>query len=183
MRRNVDAWWPLVSAGAVEAIVVNASGCAQMVKEYAHALRHEPEYAQKAARISQLTLDLCELLPEMALKLKSKVRIGDAPPLAFHCPCTLQHGQRLSGTEQHLRALGFEVRVPNESHLCCGSAGTYSLLQPAIARELRDRKLRNLEKLDAQCIVSANIGCIAHLQGGTSTPVRHWIEVLEAALP
>ena len=104
--------------------------------------------------------------------------------LALHAPCTLQHGQRLrGGIEHHLRALGFDVQSPaSESHLCCGSAGTYSILQSDLANQLRDRKLKNLGQLDAQCIISANIGCIQHLKSGTSTPVKHWIEVLDAAL-
>lgn len=183
MRRNVDAWWPMVSAGMVEAIVVNASGCAQMVKEYAHALRHEPAYAERAARIVSLTRDITEYLPELALALKDRVRTDGAPRLAFHSPCTLQHGQRIVGVDAQLRALGFEVRQPAESHLCCGSAGTYSVLQPELANSLRDRKLSCLDAVAPECIVSANIGCIQHLASGTTTPVKHWIEVLDEALP
>ena len=187
MRRNIDAWWPLVdgltSAGTVEAIVMNASGCGVTVKEYAHHLAHDPVYAEKAVRISALTKDLSELLPELLPLLKPKLRSG-AGTLAFHPPCTLQHGQQLrGGVESGLRELGFEVDVAtNESHLCCGSAGTYSVLQPELAYQLRDRKLANLEPLQAQTIVSANIGCIQHLQTGTATPVRHWIEVVDDAL-
>jgi glycolate oxidase iron-sulfur subunit len=181
MRRNIDAWWPLVESGSIESILVNASGCSQMVKEYRHALRRDPGYADKAARISTLARDLCELLPELAETFKGRIRIG-APRLAFHPPCTLQHGQRLRGVESHLRTLGFEVAVPSDSHLCCGSAGTYSLLEPGIARELRDRKLGALAPLAPDCIVSSNIGCIQHLQSGTATPVRHWVEVLDQAL-
>jgi glycolate oxidase iron-sulfur subunit len=182
MRRNIDAWWPMVSGGMVEAIVVNASGCAQMVKEYAHALRHEPAYAERAGRIVSMTRDLCELLPELALALKARIHPATAPRLAFHSPCTLQHGQRISGVDVQLRALGFEVRQPAESHLCCGSAGTYSVLQPEIANSLRERKLASLDALKPECIVSANIGCIQHLASGTATPVKHWIEVLNDAL-
>jgi glycolate oxidase iron-sulfur subunit len=166
----------------VEAIVINASGCSQMVKEYARALRHEPAYAQRAAHIVSMTRDLCELLPELALALKDRVDARGAPRLALHAPCTLQHGQRVSGVDAQLRALGFEVRQPQESHLCCGSAGTYSVLQPALANSLRDRKLAHLDALTPECIVSANIGCIQHLAGGTATPVKHWIEVLDEAL-
>jgi glycolate oxidase iron-sulfur subunit len=175
MRRNVDAWWPMVSGGMVEAIVINASGCSQMVKEYAHALRHEPAYAERAARIVSLTRDLAELLPNLALLLKDRIRVQGAPRVAFHSPCTLQHGQRL-------RSLGFDARQPLESHLCCGSAGTYSVLQPELANSLRDRKLAGLEALSPGCIVSANIGCIQHLASGTATPVKHWIELLDEAL-
>ncbi|SDP55556.1 glycolate oxidase iron-sulfur subunit [Rhodoferax sp. OV413] len=184
MRRNIDAWWPLVEANAVEAIVMNASGCGVMVKDYGHALAADPAYAAKAARISALTRDLSELLPELVEKLRDKVRPGAASHLAFHPPCTLQHGQQLrGGVETHLGALGFKVQVAgSESHLCCGSAGTYSVLQPKLAYQLRDRKLHNLEPLGAQTIVSANIGCIQHLQSGTATPVKHWVEVLDAAM-
>ncbi len=182
MRRNIDAWWPMVSSGMVESLVINASGCSQMVKEYAHALRDEPAYAERAARIASMTRDLSELLPDLALALKGRVRAKRAPRLALHAPCTLQHGQRISGVDAELRALGFDVTLPGESHLCCGSAGTYSVLQPQIATALRDRKLARLDALRPECIVSANIGCIQHLAGGTATPVKHWIEVLDEAL-
>jgi glycolate oxidase iron-sulfur subunit len=186
MRANIDAWWPHVAQGAVEAIVMNASGCGVTVKEYGHFLKDDAAYAEKAARISELTRDLSELLPDIAQALKGRVK-PDAQmhSLAFHPPCTLQHGQQLrGGVEQHLNALGFAVRVAsNESHLCCGSAGTYSVLNPEIATTLRDRKLGHLSDLAPQTIVSANIGCITHLQSGTDTPVRHWVEVLDAALP
>jgi len=185
MRRNIDAWWPLVVGGGVEAIVMNASGCGVTVKEYAHTLRDDPDYADKAARIAELTKDLSELLPDLVPRLQPRLRARKAPTqLAFHPPCTLQHGQQLrGGVEGGLKALGFDVRVAdNESHLCCGSAGTYSVLQPELAYQLRDRKLANLAPLQPQAIVSANIGCIQHLQSGTETPVRHWIEVLDEAL-
>jgi glycolate oxidase iron-sulfur subunit len=185
MRRNIDAWWPQVSAGAVEAIVVNASGCAVSVKDYGHALARDPAYADKAQRVSALARDLSELLPDLVPVLKPKMRLRHvATQLAFHPPCTLQHGQQLrGGVETHLHALGFDISVAGqESHLCCGSAGTYSVLQPELALKLRDRKLGHLAELEAQTIVSANIGCIQHLQSGTTTPVRHWIEVLDDAL-
>jgi len=184
MRRNIDAWMPIVSMGEVEAILTSASACGLAIKEYGHALRHDPQYAAKAKTISGLARDLSELLPELAPALKDRLRTGGFPRLAFHPPCTLQHGQRLhGGIEKHLRALGFNIDVAgSESHLCCGSAGTYSLLQPQLAKQLRDRKLEYLAQLDAQCIVSANMGCIQHLQSGTATPVKHWIEVLDEAL-
>ncbi|MBC7436594.1 MAG: glycolate oxidase subunit GlcF [Bdellovibrionales bacterium] len=190
MRANIDAWWPYVEAGAqggVEAIVMNASGCGVTVKEYGHILRGDAAYAAKAQRISELTRDLSELLPDITAALQA-TRPGFAPGtgrrLAFHPPCTLQHGQQLrGGVEQHLRSLGFDVRIAtNESHLCCGSAGTYSVLNPEIAYQLRDRKLGHLGELQAEIIISANIGCITHLQSGTPTPVRHWVEVLDEAL-
>jgi glycolate oxidase iron-sulfur subunit len=182
MRANIDAWWPHVESG-VEAIVMNASGCGVTVKEYGHLLRDDPLYASKAARISALTQDLSELLPQISEALRSKLR-PHSQPVIFHPPCTLQHGQKLrGGVEQHLNALGFAVRVSNnESHLCCGSAGTYSVLNPQLAYNLRDRKLKHLTAMGPEVIVSANIGCITHLQSGTDLPVKHWVELLDAAL-
>jgi len=183
MRANIDAWWPFIERGEIEAIVMNASGCGVTVKEYGHMLAQDPAYAAKAQRVSELTLDLSELLPELVDALRGKVE-PLAGTLAFHPPCTLQHGQKLrGGVERGLSQLGFDVRTAmNESHLCCGSAGTYSVLHSGIAHELRDRKLGHLGELAPQVIVSANIGCITHLQSGTATPVKHWIEVLDAAL-
>jgi glycolate oxidase iron-sulfur subunit len=184
MRRNVDAWWPLVESGAVESIVMNASGCGVMVKEYGHALAQDPAYAERARRISEITRDVSELLPTLVSKLRGRIRVGDVNRLAFHPPCTLQHGQRVRGVvETHLTDLGFEVKVASsESHLCCGSAGTYSVLQPELSKQLRDRKLGHLGQTAPHVIVSANIGCIQHLQSGTEVPVKHWIEVVDEAL-
>ena len=186
MRRNIDAWWPLVEAG-VEAIVMNASGCGVTVKEYAHILADDPAYADKAHRISGLTRDLSELLPGLLPQLKLKLRpeaVQAAGLQAYHPPCTLQHGQQLKGgVERPLAELGFQISVAtSESHLCCGSAGTYSVLHPDISKTLRDRKLGHLKPLAPKTIISANIGCITHLQSGTDTPVRHWVEVLDEAL-
>jgi glycolate oxidase iron-sulfur subunit len=183
MRANIDAWWPQVEQG-VEAIVMNASGCGVTVKEYGHTLRLDTQYAAKAARISALTRDLSELLPDLVEALKPRVDASKAAALVFHPPCTLQHGQKLrGGVEQHMAALGFRVRLAaRESHLCCGSAGTYSVLNPDLAYQLRDRKLGNLAPTADEMVISANIGCITHLQSGTSTAVRHWVEVLDAAL-
>ncbi len=202
MRRNIDAWWPwvagLTDAGAVEAIVMNASGCGVAVKDYARALAHDPDYADKAARVSALTRDLSELVDGLMPALLAhwggvrQRRGAEAPefapgtPLVFHPPCTLQHGQQLrGGVEQILAALDFDVRLAaSESHLCCGSAGTYSVLQPVLATQLRDRKLAALAaaRAEPRAIVSANIGCISHLQSGTATPVRHWIELVDERL-
>ena len=207
MRRNIDAWWPLVegltSEGPVEAIVMNASGCGVTVKDYGHLLAQDADYAAKAARISALTRDLSELLPALVPLLlpllkppaegsSSTAGSQRAGRLVFHPPCTLQHGQQLrGGVEAGLRELGFDVSLAaSESHLCCGSAGTYSVLQPELAYSLRDRKLGHLLATSAeplpqpkpQTIVSANVGCIQHLQSGTTTPVRHWVEVLDEAL-
>jgi glycolate oxidase iron-sulfur subunit len=184
MRRNIDAWWPLVVAGKVEAIVMNASGCGVTVKDYGHALAGDAAYADKARRISELTRDLSELLPDIVPRLKTKLRKPKLRELVFHPPCTLQHGQQLrGGVETQLAELGFELKLAvTDSHLCCGSAGTYSVLQPELSHQLRDRKISALAATEAQVIVSANIGCIQHLQSGTAMPVRHWVEVLDDAL-
>jgi glycolate oxidase iron-sulfur subunit len=183
MRANIDAWWPYIESSAVEAIVMNASGCGVTVKEYGHILKDDAQYAAKAARISAMTKDLSELLPMLVEQLQGKVNAPKAV-MAFHPPCTLQHGQQLKGgVEKHLSDLGFDVKVANcEAHLCCGSAGTYSVLNPEISYQLRDRKLGHLQEAKPAQIISANIGCITHLQSGTATPVRHWVEVLDDAL-
>ena len=188
MRRNIDAWWPLVhgptSEGQVEAIVMNASGCGATVKEYAHALAHDPEYADKAARITELTRDLSELLPDLLPGLGKVAKPGTGRRVVFHPPCTLQHGQQVRGVvEAGLRELGFEVELAAaESHLCCGSAGTYSVLQPELSYQLRDRKLGHLQANAPDVIASANVGCIQHLQSGTGVPVKHWVELVDEAL-
>ncbi len=184
-RRNIDAWWPMLDAG-VEAIVMTASGCGTTVKDYGWLLRHDPAYAERAARVSAATRDIIEVLQTAHTELRA---IGTTVPqamrrIAFHPPCTLQHGQRLGGAvEGLLGGLGFELLPVADKHLCCGSAGTYSILQPAIANELKSRKLDALHAHAPALIATANIGCLAHLQSGTDTPVLHWIEVLDAALP
>jgi glycolate oxidase iron-sulfur subunit len=162
---------------------MTASGCGVTVKEYGHHLAHDPAYAAKAGRISMLTRDLSEILPEFEEQLGATLRGKLMKRVAFHPPCTLQHGQQIRGkVEGVLRAAGVDVVLCADSHLCCGSAGTYSVLHPDIAHELRDRKLANLEATGASEIVSANIGCMTHLQSGTATPVTHWIELLDRAL-
>jgi glycolate oxidase iron-sulfur subunit len=187
MRANIDAWWPYIepaSGTGVEAILMNASGCGVTVKEYGHILHDDHAYAAKAARVSELTTDLSEYLPQMLPALKVKVNAKAQPALVFHPPCSLQHGQKLrGGVESHLQELGFRVRIAaRDSHLCCGSAGTYSVLNPTLSYQLRDRKLDNLQAQPDEVIISANIGCITHLQSGTPVPVKHWVEVLDAAL-
>jgi glycolate oxidase iron-sulfur subunit len=182
VRRNIDAWWPHVEQG-VDAIVMNASGCGATVKEYAHLLRNDPAYADKAKRIVELTRDLSEILPAYQEQLAAATRRRGIHTVAWHPPCTLQHGQQLrGGVESVLDAMGLQVRLPVDSHLCCGSAGTYSLTQPKLSYRLRNQKLERLQALEPQLIVSANVGCIAHLQSGTSTPVTHWIELVEHML-
>lgn len=182
MRRNIDAWWPLVEAGA-EAIVMTASGCGVTVKEYGHLLRDDPAYAAKAHRISAMTRDLSEVMADFESDLQDKLRGRIEKRVAYHPPCTLQHGQQIRGkVEGILRAAGVDVTLCADSHLCCGSAGTYSVLEPTLSYQLRDNKLNNLQATKPDMIVSANIGCLTHLQSGTETPVKHWIELIDAAL-
>lgn len=177
IRRNIDAWWPYVEDG-IEAIVTTASGCGVMVKDYGVLLAHDAPYAGKAARISALTRDLGEVLG--AEELLPLLQQRQPRRIAFHAPCTLQHGQRLAGTvEGILTRLGFELTEVRDSHLCCGSAGTYSLLQPALSTRLRDDKLAHLERPGPELIATANVGCQLHLQGAARVPVRHWIELLD----
>jgi glycolate oxidase iron-sulfur subunit len=180
-RRNIDAWWPHLEAGA-EAIVMNASGCGALVREYGHLLRLDPNYAGRAARVSELTRDVAEVVPEL-LAPHLPLPAGPAGRVAFHPPCTLQHAQRVRGVvEALLRACGAEVVAFREPHLCCGSAGTYSLLLPELATRLRDRKVAALIEAGPQVILSANVGCITHLAGGSPVRVSHWIEWLDERL-
>lgn len=182
MRRNIDAWWPYVSAG-IEAIVMTASGCGVTVKEYGHLLRDDPLYADKAKRIAELTQDLSEIMPTFEKELAQKMTGHLNKRVAYHPPCTLQHGQQIRGkVETVLSACGVDVKLCADSHLCCGSAGTYSVTQPELSYKLRDNKIKNLEAVNPEVIVSANIGCLTHLQSGTETPVRHWIELIDQAL-
>ena len=180
-RRNIDAWWPLIESAEVEAIVINASGCGAMVAEYADLLRDDPAYAQKAKRVVELSRDLAEFLPQAIAE--AGIGAPAARRVAFHPPCTLQHGLRIRGkVEALLVALGAELVPVRDTHLCCGSAGTYSLLQPQLSQTLRARKLETLLENRPQAVLSANIGCIAHLQSATETPVRHWIEWVDEML-
>ncbi len=185
-KRNIDAWWPHIETNAVEAIVMNASGCGAMIKEYGHLLRDDVAYSAKATKISALCKDLIEYLPtlQLAQNLAQKVkRDSQKTKVAFHPPCTLQHGQQIKGVvESLLVQCGVDLQPVGDSHLCCGSAGTYSVLQPELSKELRKRKLDNLQANKPEIILSANIGCLTHLQSGTTTPVRHWIEWLDEVL-
>ena len=179
-RRNIDAWWPSIEQGA-EAIVQTASGCGAFIKEYGHLLSSDPAYADKAKKVSALAKDLVEVLRNEPLET---LAISSSQRVAFHCPCTLQHAQKLGGAvESVLTRLGFNLTAVPDSHLCCGSAGTYSLTQPDLSRQLRDNKLNALESGKPEVIITANIGCQTHLNGAGRTPVRHWIELVEAALP
>lgn len=184
MRALIDFWWPHVEAGA-EAIVMTASGCGATVKEYGHLLRDDPVYRDKAARISGMTLDLSQVVAgeqaALVALLRNRGAAGDR--IAFHSPCTLQHGQKLGGVvEQLLVAAGFELSPVTDAHLCCGSAGTYSILQPELSHRLRAGKLDSLQAGNPAAIATANIGCLTHLQSATGTPVLHWIELLDRRL-
>ncbi|WP_433884742.1 glycolate oxidase subunit GlcF [Pseudomonas vranovensis] len=178
-RHNIDAWWPAIEAGA-EAIVQTASGCGAFVKDYAKLLHGDGQYAGKARRVSELARDLVEVVAAEPL---DKLACHSGQLLAVHCPCSLQHAQKLGGSvEALLKRLGFNLSNVPDGHLCCGSAGTYSLTQPQLARQLRDNKLDALESGRPDVIVSANIGCQTHLDGAGRTPVRHWIELVDEAL-
>lgn len=179
-RRNVDAWWPEIERG-VEAIVVTASGCGVMLHEYGHLFAGDSAYAEKGRRIVELARDPAEVVRDAWSSLHP--RRVDRLPVAFHSPCTLQHGLQIRGVvEQLLGDCGYRLTPVADAHLCCGSAGTYSLLQPVLARTLKENKTRALEAGQPQVIATANIGCLSHLQSGTPLPVRHWIELVDQAL-
>jgi glycolate oxidase iron-sulfur subunit len=182
-RRNIDAWWPHVDRD-VEAIVVTASGCGVMVKEYGHLLRHDRDYAEKAQWVSRIARDPVEVVGAEWARIAPKVRMDVGPQrVAFHSPCSLQHGMQLNGrVEEILLALGLELTPVADSHLCCGSSGTYSLLQPKLAGELKANKLAALEAGRPDLIATANIGCLTHLASGTTRPVQHWVELLDARM-
>ena len=176
VKRNIDAWWPLIEQGA-EAIVITASGCGVMVKDYGHLLAEDSQYAKKAQHVAELAKDISEVLADEDL---GGLRVREASTLAFHSPCTLQHGQKLNGlTEGVLRELGFDLKPVADSHLCCGSAGTYSILQPDLSKRLLKNKVEALEATGAPTIATANIGCQLHLSTGANTPVKHWIELVD----
>ena len=210
MRRNVDAWWPYVANRSVigiergtkgvegaedfdsaEAVVITASGCGVTVKEYGHLLRHDPAYAEKAAVISEMARDISEIVeaeirtlqPLLDRASDSTGTRGEMRKLAFHSPCTLQHGMKIRGTvEKILLAAGFELTYVPDAHLCCGSAGTYSILQPELSQQLLANKVAALESGAPAGIATANIGCLMHVRSGTSLPVDHWIEILDEKL-
>jgi len=172
MRALIDAWWPYVERGETEAVVITASGCGATVKEYGHLLAHDPLYRDKAARISAMTKDLSEVVQPVAGAGRGR--------LAFQSPCSLQHGQQIRGkVESLLEQAGYELTPVPEAHLCCGSAGTYSILQPALSAQLRERKLAALQGGGPAAIATANVGCLAHLGTAAEVPVRHWIEFLD----
>ena len=180
-RRNIDSWMPHLDAGA-EAIVTTASACGLEIREYPELLKNDPVYAGKAQRIASALMDISQFLSQ-SVDSSGMTLSKPLPQISFHAPCTLQHGLKQAGTvEGLLQKLGFSVRTPADAHLCCGSAGTYSILQPDMALQLRDKKLEKLDAAGADVVATANIGCMMHLQSGTGTEVRHWIEILDASL-
>jgi glycolate oxidase iron-sulfur subunit len=184
VRANVDAWWPLVEAGA-EAIVITASGCGTMVADYGHLLREDPHYAQRATRISAMAKDVSEVVAAEGSALANAFagRKQRGETLAFHSPCSLQHGLKVRGVvEAILRDAGFTLTAVPDAHLCCGSAGTYAILQPELSQRLLANKVAALESGSPEVIATANIGCLTHIASGTQRPVRHWIEILDARL-
>jgi len=182
MRKNIDAWWPAIEQGA-EAIVITASGCAPMVKEYGRQLADDPAYADKARRVSELARDISEIIAAENPAKRFK-HPHNKTKVAFHSPCTLQHGQGLDGiVEKILEQSGYELTTVADSHLCCGSAGTYSILQPQLANNLRDNKLHALQAAQPDLIATANIGCLMHMAPHSGLPMLHWIELLETLIP
>ncbi len=181
VRANIDAWWPHIEAGA-EAVVGTASGCSVMLKEYGHFMKHDAAYAAKAERVAALSKDISEVITAEWPKLQTKVK-PTTEKIAYHPPCTLQHGMKLKGgVEAMLKDMGFALAPVADSHLCCGSAGTYSVLQPTLSNELKSRKLKSLTAGAPTQIATANIGCMTHLQSGTELVVKHWIELLDERL-
>jgi glycolate oxidase iron-sulfur subunit len=180
MRRNIDAWWPHIEQGA-EAIAITASGCSTVVKDYAELLKHDPAYADRAQKVSALAKDISEILrDEKPAKLARK---EPALKVAFHSPCTLQHGQQLNGVvEQILTDTGFTLTHVQDAHLCCGSAGTYSILQPELSQKLLENKLSALQSEQPDIIATANIGCQMHLASKATQPVKHWLELIDENL-
>ncbi len=185
IKRNIDAWWPHVESGA-ECIVITASGCGTMLKDYGHLLIDDPEYAERAKKISEISKDIVEILNAEGDKLNpllSKLKKNPSKTISFHSPCSLQHGQQIKGvTEAILERAGFKLTNVTDPHLCCGSAGTYSILQPDLSQRLLKDKVRNLEAENPDTIVTANIGCLTHIQNGTKTQVQHWIELIDQEL-
>jgi len=186
MRQVIDAWWPLVDSGQVEAFVMTASGCGEHVRVYGEVLADDPAYAAKAARIAALTRDVSEVLASESERL-AELLAGSSKAggqrVAFHSPCTLQHAQKIRGVvEALLSTAGYQLVPVADPHLCCGSAGTYSISQPVLAGQLRDGKLAALTAASPDVLVTANIGCQTHLQSGSSLPVRHWIELIDERL-
>ncbi len=181
VRANIDAWWPLIEGGA-EAVVGTASGCSVMLKDYGHFMQHDATYAEKAKKVAALSKDVSEVIVAEWPKLKSMLKPSNEK-IAYHPPCTMQHGMKLKGgVETMLKDMGYTLAPVADSHLCCGSAGTYSVLQPDISNELKARKVASLTADSPAQIATSNIGCMTHIQSGTTLPVKHWIELLDERL-
>jgi len=175
MKQNIDSWWPSIESGA-EAIVSTASACGLMIKDYGYLLAHDSDYAEKAARVSQLCVDISELLSNEDCTVFKNTQ---SKKVSFHSPCTLQHGQKITGkVEKLLTQVGYQLIDYNDAHLCCGSAGTYSILQKEISTQLLNKKLNNLHQSQPDIIATANIGCLLHMRSGTDTPVKHWLQLI-----
>jgi glycolate oxidase iron-sulfur subunit len=178
-RANIDAWTRAIDQDGLDAILITASGCGTTIKDYGFMLRLDPDYAGKAARVSELAKDITEYLAALELP-RPAVEPGLA--VAYHSACSMQHGQKITRQPKELlRKAGFVVREPREGHLCCGSAGTYNILQPDIATRLRDRKVGNIEATEAALIATGNIGCMTQIGSGTALPVVHTVELLDWA--
>ncbi|MGL5001575.1 MAG: glycolate oxidase subunit GlcF, partial [Casimicrobium sp.] len=183
VRRNIDSWWgSICEDGDIDAIVSTASGCSVMIKDYGHFMQHDEAYAQKAQDVADCAVDISELILSKWETLKPKIKPANEK-IAYHPPCTMQHGMKLKGhVEMMLRDMGYELVPVADSHLCCGSAGTYSVLQPEISNELKARKVKSLTADGPTQIATSNIGCMTHIQSGTTLPVKHWIELLDERL-
>jgi glycolate oxidase iron-sulfur subunit len=186
MRRNIDAWFPALEAGA-EAVVINTSGCGPQVKDYATVLADDNHYAAKARVISANSFDIAEILIREERQILATLAARTSKPrglrVAFHSPCTLQHGQGITGVvERLLKAAGCELTPVADSHLCCGSAGTYSIFQPKIAGKLRSDKIAALSAGRPEVVATANVGCLSHLQSVAAVPVKHWVQILDEAM-
>jgi len=179
VKRNVDAWSKLIERDPVDAIIINASGCGTTVKDYGYMLRHDAEYAERAAKVSELTKDISEFLADYSLGPPvrwSSIRV------AYHSACSLQHGQQVTDTPRDLLSkAGYSVADVPEGHICCGSAGTYNILQPDLAAELRERKSRNIRSVKPDVVAAGNIGCIAQLEPALDVPIAHTVELLDWA--
>jgi glycolate oxidase iron-sulfur subunit len=177
MRHNIDSWWPFIEQGA-EAIVITASGCAPTVKDYGYILKDDPNYATKATKIASMAKDVCEIaLSEDKWRF---IRAEQYESVVFQSPCSLQHGQSIHGSvEQLLTNAGYEIKIPQQGHLCCGAAGSYTLLQPEISSVLRDEKLTHLKQTNADVVATSNIGCLLQLNSQSEIPVVHWVELLD----
>ena len=178
LRRNIDAWWPQIEAGA-EAVLLTASGCAPTVRDYGRLLQDDPDYAERAAHLSALAVDISEFIERQDLSKLGRVKAPERP-IAFHAPCSMQHGLKRGGrVEALLTGLGFGLTPIADAHLCCGSAGSYAVLQQDLSQRLLANKIRTLEAGDPVVIATANIGCLMHLETVATRPVRHWVELLD----